>query len=87
MENSRKCTLYGTLSCNRGLSGQLSVPAKTEHEVFAEDYEVIPNTLEDQVLNTANKVLSKDIVVRKIPYQETGNTSEGTTVYIGMEVV
>ncbi len=45
------------------------------------DYEVTPKT-EDQLLNTENKSMTKDVVIKKIPTFEVSNES-GTTFIIG----
>ena len=45
------------------------------------DYIVIPKTSE-QVLQTAQKVMLENIVVKEVPYYETSNTAGGNTVYI-----
>lgn len=55
------------------------------HEVYMGEYDVTPN-IEQQVLETANKVLVENVTIKKIPFFEVGNTSGGTTVYIGKEV-
>ena len=46
------------------------------------EYDIIPKAFEDEILNTKNKRLSKDITVKEIPYYETSNVSGGLTVYI-----
>lgn len=48
-------------------------------------YELIPSA-NDQTLYTAQKLLDADIKVKKIPYEEVSNSSNGTTVIIGREV-
>ena len=50
------------------------------------EYEVTPSATEKQTLNTAQRLMSKDVVVHKIPYYETSNNSGGNTVFIGSEV-
>ena len=50
------------------------------------DYIVTPKT-DGQTLETANKVMLNDVTIKAIPYFETSNTSGGSTVYIGTEVV
>lgn len=50
------------------------------------EYEVIPSASEAKVLNTAQTFLESDVTVRKIPYYEVSNNSDGTTVYIANEV-
>lgn len=88
IRSPEKCTLTGELSGGRGLVGILSVPATREKDadVYGGDYEVVPDVYSAQTLETANKLLKEDIVVRAVPYSETGNSSDGITVYIGKEV-
>lgn len=39
-----------------------------------------------QRLETKNKIVKKDIVIKEVPFSETSNTAGGTTFYIAMEV-
>ena len=48
-------------------------------------YDVTPK-VHAQTLPTAEKYLSKDVTIKKIPYFEVSNNSGGETVYIGNEV-
>ena len=77
------CTLSGTLSCNGSLSGKISIP--TNFDRYNGDYEVVPNAFNAQTLPTANKLLTQDVVVKKVPYYETSNIQQGITVYIAGE--
>lgn len=54
-------------------------------EIYTGSYEVIPK-VETQTLPTAQRFLTEDVKVTKIPYYVTGNTSGGDTVYIAKEV-
>lgn len=45
-------------------------------------YEVVPK-FEDQELNTENKLLRRDITVKKISLESVSNQSGGRTVIIG----
>lgn len=53
--------------------------------VYGGSYEATPATTQ-QVLNTAQKYLESDVVIKEIPYSETSNTAGGTTVFIGKEL-
>ncbi len=55
----------------------------TELPKYDGTYEVTPQTNTPVTLNTAEKYLSEDVTVKKIPYYEVDNESGGTTVYIG----
>ena len=79
-------SISGSISGESALSGTLSVATGGAYEVYSGDYEVIPSTNSEQVLKTASKLLSRDVVVAKVPYFETSNDSNGKTAYIGKEV-
>lgn len=49
---------------------------------YTGSYSVIPSTNE-QVLDTQNTALNKNIRVQPIPYQEVSNPSGGNTAIIG----
>lgn len=49
-------------------------------------YTVTPLADADVTLETAEKLLTADITVQKIPYVEVTNASGGTTIYIASEV-
>lgn len=57
----------------------------SEYEQYQGSYEVTPMRAE-QVLATANKVMTKDVKVKEIPYSAVSNTAGGQTFYIGREV-
>lgn len=72
-------SLEGSLSPIGGFSG--SVSREINHEEYSGDYEIIPRTY-SQHLNTADKIMRKDVDIDKIPYAEVSNPSGGTTVII-----
>lgn len=83
---SSGCTLSGTLSCEGGLSGKVSIPSNYErYERYDGNYEAVPNAFNTQTLPTANKLLTQDVIVKKVPYYETSNIQQGITVYIAGE--
>ena len=49
-------------------------------------YVVTPMTDSEIALKTSQRYMTEDVVVKKIPYYETTNESNGETVYIGSEV-
>ena len=86
-------SIKGSISARSTLNGTISpaaMPAKGSYlegyEPYGDEYEVTPDLHDAQVLNTAKKYLEEDIVVKKVPYLETQNSSDGITVYIGKEV-
>lgn len=76
--------LSGRLSYIAGLSGKLSVIPR--FDPYIGDYNVTPQAFNAKILNTANRILHKDVVVTEVPYFETANSSNGTTAYIAKEV-
>lgn len=74
--------LSGELSPMPQLDGQLSV--RTTYDVYTGETDIIPKAYQDQILNTANKLVTQNILVHKVPYTETHNDS-GVTVYIAKE--
>ena len=54
-------------------------------EPYEGEYEVTPSTDEKQTLHTAQKLLTKDVTVHKIPYYEMDNEAGGITIYIGSD--
>lgn len=78
--------LKGALSSPGCLTGKLSVPQSSGIDpegIYSGSYEVTTDCFEEQVLETANKLLSSNIIVHPVPYSETGNLSNGVTVNIG----
>ena len=47
------------------------------------EYEVIPSLAEDIKLETAKKVMTDDVTVKKLPRYDVANEAGGTTVYLG----
>lgn len=47
------------------------------------EYAVKPLPRDDVVLPTANRSMTRDVTVQKIPYYETSNTAGGYTAIIG----
>lgn len=76
-------------SSNRSFGGNFGeIQTVTEFvggEPYAGDYEITPRT-EEQIIPTKAKVMVEDMTVKSIPFFNVGNTSGGSTVYIGSEV-
>ena len=54
-------------------------------DIYNRAYTVTPKDISQQ-LKTKNKLLNKDVMVKKIPFFETSNDEGGHTVYIGKEL-
>ena len=70
----------------QNFSGSCMNAAKLDPKPIADSYkgkyEVTPS-ISAQVLDTAHKVMSKDVTIKSIPYYEVDNMQQGTTVIIG----
>ena len=75
--------MTGKISPTGQLTGKLSVPKS--YIPYDGEYEVTPKAYQDQILETADKLLTRNIVVFEVPYHETHNDS-GVTVHIAKEV-
>ena len=67
---------------NDTLSGTLNIGGT--YQDYSGAYDVTPKT-EGQILETENKILRQDVLIKKIPYFETSN-EYGETIFIGSEV-
>lgn len=74
---AKAAVLHGTLSAVREGFGDSS---------YTGDYVARSRINDDYLLPTAERYLQRDIRVKKIPYYETSNLSDGLTVYIGEEI-
>lgn len=79
-------TLNGRLSANQTLVGTLSIPLSADANVYDGDYVVTPMIAREQVLGTAQKLLTQNVTVKKIPVFITSNPQGGETVYIGGDI-
>ncbi len=70
---------------------RLNVAAENEdaeskdYEHYNGTYSVTPKAFQSQTLDTADKVLSSDIVISEVPFYQTTNESGGVTSYIAKE--
>lgn len=82
---SATTTMAGTLSAIPTMTAILYVPEYIGGTPYGGEYEVTPAANQNQTLETANKILTGDITVFKVPYYQTSN-EYGDTVYIASEV-
>lgn len=66
--------------------GLQTVTRAPDVEIYDGLYDITPKTDEAQTLQTAQKYLTQNVKVGKIPYFDVSNTAGGSTVYIGNEV-
>lgn len=62
-----------------------NIPLIPKSDKYNGDYEVTPSR-KNQILETANKVMAKNITVFEIPYSSTSNLAGGETFYIAKTV-
>lgn len=77
------CFISGSLSGQSALSGELTISGGIATDIYDGEYEVSPSTKKDTILETKNKTLTTDLIVKKIQYVETSNVANGKTIYIG----
>lgn len=76
--------LIGKLSSNKEvLSGTLSLVKPISGEEYDGEYIISPNTKDDTILDTKDKIMENDVTVLKISCVKTHNSSNGLTVIIG----
>lgn len=72
-----------TITLKGELGNYIEVSSQS-YDFYDGEYVVIPATT-DQTLETANKVLTDDVLVTSVPFYETSNP-DGTTVYIASKI-
>lgn len=73
------------MSLDAEFAGFQRVSVFENTDYYEGDYQITPR-VEEQTMKTAQKMMTDDVTIHEIPYYETSNTSDGTTVYIGKEV-
>ena len=76
--------LSGNIYPESAISGNITYGMGTgdNTEEYTGEYEIDPKAFESTVLNTRNKKLTQDVVVKPIQYLEVTNESGGSTIYI-----
>ena len=79
--------LQGSIKQNSHLQGKLNYSSYEIYnaEKYKGEYNITPLAFQQQELETKNRILEENVIVREVPFFEVSNT-EGTTVYIGSEV-
>lgn len=78
--------IIGTLTALQGIEGMLTIPSAVGVETYEGEYVVVPKAYDEQVLETAHKLLLEDVTVTKVPYYETSNLFDGKTAYIAEDI-
>jgi hypothetical protein len=77
---SEESGLTGTVNSKWNVSGTVTIDGGREK--YTGSYEVTPRA-DEQILDTANKIMSDDVTIKEIPYAEVTNPAGGITVIIG----
>lgn len=73
--------LKGSVSANKNILGA-KASISTDHELYSGAYNVTPE-IEEQTLNTSDKLMIEDVKIRAIPYYSVSNQYNGETIIIG----
>lgn len=81
--------IRGNISVKNKIIGKLNQGIEKviiyDGEKYEGDYVITPQVNEQQELETKNKIMIKNLTIKKVPFYEVSN-EEGTTVFIGSEV-
>ena len=91
-EITKRASLYGVVvsgfslvalvKARQTLKGLVAISSGSKQPEYEGSYEITPSNVV-QVLATANKSMSEDVVVLSIPYLDEVNFSGGRTITIG----
>ena len=74
--------ISGEVNPEKHMDASVSLFGDKEPIRYSGDHEFTANTEEDYSVDTKFKMMSSNIVIKKVPYFETSNPT-GTTIYIG----
>lgn len=74
-------SLKGVIKENTNIVYETNLDNSSSYPSYDGSYDIIPR-VDEQTLETKNKVLRDDVLVESIPYYQTSNPY-GNTVYIG----
>ena len=77
-------SLSGTISGECELAGNLCVTQ--EYDAYDDSYEIVPKAFQSQILETKDRVMKENLVVKEVPYWVTSNESNGETAYIAEKI-
>ncbi|MGN0684086.1 MAG: hypothetical protein ACI4JY_10465 [Oscillospiraceae bacterium] len=75
--------ISGTVSSKGKICGFVTTSSGGVSPPYTGEYEVTPNVRNDIVLYTRNKLMTENVLVRKISQHEVTNPSGGETLIIG----
>ena len=84
--NLRVKFIESNATFNPRFGEKIEIVGECNHTAYTGDYAVTPK-IESQTLPTREKVMVDDLTIKEIPFFNVSNTSGGSTVYIGKEVL
>ncbi len=75
--------ISGAVSSKGKICGFVTASSGGGSPPYTGEYDVTPNVRNDIVLYTRNKLMTENVLVRKIPQHEVTNASGGKTLIIG----
>lgn len=75
--------IHVTVAGNRNKLTGVIAQSGGSYPKYEGEYEVTPSLAEDIKLETAKKVMTDDVTVKKLPRYDVANEAGGTTVYLG----
>ena len=75
--------ISGTVSSKGKISGLVATSSGGGSPPYKGEYDVTPQVQSDIVLYTRHKIMTENVLVRKIPQHEVSNVSGGKTLIIG----
>lgn len=75
--------ISGTVSSKGKICGVVTASSGGGSPPYTGEYDVTPQVQSDIVLYARNKLMTENVLVRKIPQHEVSNVSGGKTLIIG----
>lgn len=81
--NRTSPAIHVTVAGNRNKLTGVIAQSGGSFPKYEGEYEVVPSLAEDIKLDTAKKLMTDDVTVKKLPRYDVANEAGGTTVYLG----
>lgn len=81
--NRNSPAIYVTVAGGKNKLTGVIAQSGGSYPKYEGEYEVIPSLAEDIKLETAKKLMTDDVTVKKLPRYDVANEAGGTTVYLG----
>ena len=73
----------GVSNTHPRINVEISPGGGRRYDEYAGPYEVYPDPVDFQILETENKLMTQNVLAMPIPFYRTSNPSGGDTIYIG----